>query len=314
MAKNEEFYLGVDCGSSQTRAVIVGAQSQTVAESAAGPCNPNLPDRQDSIDQLRRAIQMVLERAGIEIGSLSAALVGMAGVGGPTEMREGQGILTAAGLTGKFPIGLETDLRIALAGGLAGREGIVLIAGTGSSCYGRRDDGRSWKAGGWGPILDDGGSAYGLGHAGMCAAVRIADGRFTGSSLLNDMLTALGLSEPREIVGRLHRAPVLTKAEIARLAQTVLKAWQAGDIAAKRIVQQGAEQLAELVTAVAIHLELPTPDICWAGGLIDGSTAYREIVSESIQTRLPGANLVAPRMSPQLGAAWLARQPLESIG
>jgi len=34
-------------------------------------------------------------------------------------------------------IGVDHDIRIALAGGLAGQPGIALIVGTGSSCYGR---------------------------------------------------------------------------------------------------------------------------------------------------------------------------------
>ena len=90
-------------------------------------------------------------------------------------------------------IGVDHDLRVALMGGLAGEAGIVLIAGTGSSCYGRDEQGRSWQAGGWGPVLDDPGSSYWLGRQAMIAAVRDHDGRGEPRRLRARVMDALGL-------------------------------------------------------------------------------------------------------------------------
>ena len=69
-------------------------------------------------------------------------LSGMAGVVGETDLAHGRSVLIAAGIDPtRIPTGLDHDIRIALAGGLTGREGLALIVGTGASCYGRRNDG-----------------------------------------------------------------------------------------------------------------------------------------------------------------------------
>jgi N-acetylglucosamine kinase-like BadF-type ATPase len=307
LTKSPGHYLGVDCGGTGTRALVGNTAGETLGEGLGGPCNPNLPETQTSIASLRLAVQGALSAASVQLPDLAGIFVGMAGTGGPAELEAGRAILTAAGLAGPMPIELDTDLRIALAGGLDGKPGIVLIAGTGSGCYGRRDDGRSWKAGGWGHILDDGGSGYGLAHAGLCAAVRIADGRLPGSPLLAKLLTALDLTHLRQMVGLLHQQK-LTKAEIAALARPVLDAWQSGDPVAAQIIRQGADQLAELVQAVARHLDLSEPRVCWAGGMLENSVAYREQVIQAITTRLPRATVVPPIHSPVVGALLLARR------
>ena len=74
-------------------------------------------------------------------------------------------------------IGADDDARIALAGGLMGRSGFALIAGTGSVSIGLNTSGEIVRAGGWGPMFDDVGAGHWLGLEAMRAAVRAFDGR-----------------------------------------------------------------------------------------------------------------------------------------
>ena len=46
-------------------------------------------------------------------------------------------------------IRVENDTHTGLVGGLSGRPGCVLIAGTGSACFGVRSDNASYLSGGW---------------------------------------------------------------------------------------------------------------------------------------------------------------------
>src|SRR5207247_7094150 len=68
---------------------------------------------------------------------------------------------------------LVPDLEIAWAGGLAARAGVVLVGGTGSVAYGRNAAGRGARAGGWGYLAGDEGSAYWIGREAL-AAVAVA--------------------------------------------------------------------------------------------------------------------------------------------
>ena len=62
------------------------------------------------------------------------------------------------------------------AGSLACEDGISVIAGTGSMAYGEYE-GRSARAGGWGELIGDEGSAYWIAREGMNLFSRMSDGR-----------------------------------------------------------------------------------------------------------------------------------------
>src|SRR5262249_42303100 len=62
------------------------------------------------------------------------------------------------------------------AGSLGGADGITIVAGTGSICYGERQ-GKSARAGGWGEVFGDEGSAYWIAVQGLNLFSRMSDGR-----------------------------------------------------------------------------------------------------------------------------------------
>ncbi len=67
------------------------------------------------------------------------------------------------------------DTPIAHAGALAGRPGIVVIAGTGSVVYGRKEDGSSSTLGGWGYLFGDEGSAFAIARDALATLMRAHD-------------------------------------------------------------------------------------------------------------------------------------------
>ena len=69
------------------------------------------------------------------------------------------------------------DQETALAGALGAPCGMVLIAGTGSICFGRDAVVKQPGSGGYGHKIDDEGSGYALGRDALAAVVRAQDGR-----------------------------------------------------------------------------------------------------------------------------------------
>jgi N-acetylglucosamine kinase-like BadF-type ATPase len=197
------------------------------------------------------------------------------------------------------------DIHVALIGGLVGQPGIALIAGTGSSCYGINAGGTSCQTGGFGTILDDGGSAYGLGLGGLRLAVRVADGRIGASALQRRVLDALGLADIRGIVQKVYQSN-MSKADIAALATLTLAAWTEGDAPARAVVEEQAAELALLVTTAARRLGLSSPLVTYAGSVLERSEPYRQLVAETIHRTFPTARVVAPELPPVLGALLLA--------
>lgn len=298
-------YMGIDGGGTSTRAVVADAAGEVRGVGKADGSNPNASGVEGAVAALRAAAEAALASAGARWDDVAATFVGMAGVVGKDDEDLARRIAVEAGLRN---VEIDHDIRIALAGGLAGAEGLALIVGTGSSCYGRTQDGRSWQAGGWGSLLDDGGSAYGLGMAAMRAAVRVADGRLPESVLLPRVMEALGLSEIRQIVRRVYQQG-MSKSEVGQLAPVVISAWEAGDAVAGQLVDEGVRELVWIVETAGRRLGMleRRVRVTAAGGLIENAASYRERVFGALRDALPhGSHVGLARLAPALGAVLLA--------
>ena len=209
---------------------------------------------------------------------------------------------------GEARIGVDHDIRIALAGGLAGRPGIALIVGTGSSCYGRNGAGQTWQTGGWGSLVADEGSGHDLGRQAMVAAVRMADGRIPVTALRDRVFEFLGVKRVSEMLARLYEQGI-ERNEIAALAPAVVELAEAGDSAALGILAAGAMELAHMVEAN--HSNLPTgdpPQVVITGGLGTARTLYQTLIRVAIARSIPGMLIPRAEFEPVVGAVLLAMQ------
>ena len=200
-----------------------------------------------------RAVAAAEAQAGIARQPAAAIFLGMAGVTSEADRDHIRQIARNLNLAPDAGIGVDHDCRAALAGGLSGRPGIVQIIGTGSSCYGRTADGRNWMSGGRGHLVSDEGSGCWMGLQAIRAAVRAHDGRAPDTPLLAGVLAALNINEIDDVLNRLYVVGI-SRAELAALAPMVVREAMAGDAAALGIVQKGADDVAELVEAVARKL------------------------------------------------------------
>lgn len=259
-----------------------------------------------------QAVQGACADAGVNSTQIDSLFLGMAGV--VTEEDRAQALAQCR----RWPLNpachgeVDHDIRIALHGGLSGRPGIALIAGTGSSCYGRNAVGDSWQAGGWDRYLDDLGSGYDLAQKGMATACQSADGRLVYSTLQELLFGALGAATVADFALKVHR-PGLARHKVAALAPLVLQAAQQGDAAAVRIVDQGADELSRMVEAVATRL-FPdlNPEVVLIGSLLEKSAEYRRHVEAAIRARLPQACVRPAELRPAIGALSLAAEAVQA--
>jgi N-acetylglucosamine kinase-like BadF-type ATPase len=204
------------------------------------------------------------------------------------------------------------DAAIALAGALDGHPGIVVIAGTGSLAFGRNSAGETARAGGWGYIFGDEGSAFDIARQGLRAALREHEGWGPRTALTPALVAATGAAEPNQML-HLFYTPDWPRPRVAELAQVVGRIAEEGDPVAREILRNSARQLADLVRAVRRQLfsdEEPAR-VSWTGGVFT-NPILSELFRESIA---PNGNAdghnqcVAPRHSAAIGAllvAWRA--------
>ncbi|MFN8497111.1 MAG: BadF/BadG/BcrA/BcrD ATPase family protein [Anaerolineae bacterium] len=306
--------IGVDGGGSTTRAALVDATGGVRGMGYAGPSNYDDVGVGPAEENIGRAVASAWHAAGLAFRPADAAFFGMAGVVSDADRDTIRRMARLLDIAAPERTAVDHDIRIALAGGLGGREGIALIVGTGSSCYGRRADGRAWRAGGWGYLLDDLGGGYYLGLQGLIALTRAADGRGAPTAITAPLLTALRLSDPQAVMRRLYHEGLdgsrsgMSRAEIASLAPLVLTAAIAGDASARAIVEQGVDALALMVDTVARKLDFggPSVPVTAVGGLAQSGPDFKMWLYAAIRRRAPHAEIVEPLLSPVLGAALLA--------
>jgi N-acetylglucosamine kinase-like BadF-type ATPase len=182
----------------------------------------------------------------------------------------------------------------------------VLVAGTGSACFGRNAKGNTWQAGGWGPILDDVGGGYWLGLRAIVAAVRAEDGRGPATELRNAVLGSTGAGSLREVLTQLQDG-TLDRTKVAGLASHVIAAARKRDTSSLVVVALGAAELAVMAAAVAKQTDLASEpvEVVITGGVGTDPT-YGPVIEAATRKRLKSATFPKPEMSAAAGAVVLA--------
>jgi N-acetylglucosamine kinase-like BadF-type ATPase len=302
------YVLGIDGGGTKTQAVILDDQARVAGIGIGGPANADDIGLENTIANIASAVYAARTQAGLRADiSFSAVFLGLAGVVSEQDHAMAHEIAARLRLADNDRVQVDHDCRIALAGGLSGRPGIVLIAGTGAACFGVNAKGEKWLAGAWGHLIADEGSSYWLGLQAIRAAVAAWDGRAGRTLLQEPVRQALGLNDFHEVMHRVY-VEGFSRAQIAALAQIVTAAAQAGDRTALGLIREGARRLAESTRAVARRLsmhEIPC-DVVLVGGLLGAGEIVMNPVRGAIQHKLPHARCVKPELSPVLGAGVLA--------
>lgn len=298
-------FAGVDGGGTRTTLVLGGPDGREILRRVGGA---GLVDPRDPIASallVAGLVRAAMAEAGLGVPPVSLC-AGLAGVGNETERAAVESALAAEGVAGRVRI--VTDGEIALEGTLGGGPGVLMIAGTGSVAYGRAEDGRVARCGGWGMFVGDEGSGYALGRAGIVAALRAADGRGPATRLLEELMERMGVDSPNGIPPWVGRAE---KSVIAALSRPVVEAAEAGDAVALEILRREAGELALHPRALADVLDPwsgPIAVVLYGG--TSSSALYTGMVEEALaggprefRVQPPVADAVAGALSMAMRAA-----------
>lgn len=294
------FVVGIDGGGTKTRVAVCASDGTLLRREALGAFN--LSDIGE--DGFRCRVEEILALCG-DMSACGAMCAGGAGISGAAAGEILRAELTAHGFAGKLL--LCGDHEIALAGAMQ-EPGCVLIAGTGSICYGKNAAGEAFRSGGGGHIIDDPGSGYALGRDALAAALQTEDGRLSENALHSAVMNAAGGSGIQGIFDFVYFSR-RGKGDIAALAPLVLRCAEQGDAVSLEILRRGAAELARLVRATMERLRLEDGAPCaLAGGLLAEDNVYRRTVCGALA---PFCRPAAPEHDALYGAVQLALAALK---
>lgn len=292
-----QYLIGIDGGASRSRAVLMDDRQNVVATAEGAGLNPLSVGWDAFGDHFEGLLEPLLKETSVE--QVSGACAGLAGTGSEAIRRRAEKEIGSM-----FPfrrLVIITDALAALWGAFKGGPGLLLIAGTGSICLGMDEHGKTARSGGFGRLLGDEGSGYSIAMEAIREALHRRDVSRTGSTLAPAICAEYGLEDVLEIVPIVHSGE-LSPDRIAKLSERILTLSQQ-DAAARAIIQQASEHLAELVITTAHKLNLNQPELALWGGLWDSP-------GKEMQQHLKGAlerhdfavRILDPAEPPERGA------------
>jgi glucosamine kinase len=289
-------FVGVDLGGGGTRAALVDAEGEVLVVGSGPPAGyaTGATGRRHVARALAAALAGIAPRIA---GESCGVWAGTTGLSIP-----GRRDWLALELTTRLPGGhveVSNDAHIALFGALGTDPGVAVLAGTGSIAMARTSDGRLARAGGWGYLLGDEGSAYWLGREAIRRSLDALEGR-SPTTLLTRLVTETAGSSALITWVNAAGSPV---ARLASLAPLVARAADADDHVAIDILCRAGQALAAAGNAAAKQLELPEPvRVVCVGGVWAAGARLRH----AFTTAWPSARLEEPLLPPVLGAVLLA--------
>lgn len=300
MSAAKELVIGVEGGGTKTEWIHLSRENgeSVILRTGRLPAANFKLIQEDALVRLLHSLPAEATHVGVFL----------AGCGSPRDRRRLEEIVRGAWPHAQVVVG--SDRNSGLATAFADRDGIAVIAGTGSAVHGRRD-GRVEKAGGWGQLLGDRGSGYDLAMQGLRYCLRTYDLEHRTTPLARDLLRDLGLNCLDDLVGWVREADKLS---VAKLAPVIFSGARNGDAEVQAIVEGGARRLAEYARAVAVRLGLDAPEVRVLGGIFVHHPEYVSAFRRHLGAGLPDANVEVCAESGALGAAWLAAHgPMPAI-
>jgi len=289
--------LGIEGGGTKTTWARVTRDGRVVVRGESGPGNTLLL----TDETLRDLLRGIARAAGKNIAAIGGAFAGCAQ---SAEQRRVERALRAAWPTVKTVRVME-DTRSVLAAAFGDGPGIVVIAGTGSNVAGQTSLAAPIeKAGGWGHLFADRGSAYDIARRGMEAVFVRYDAEKKITPLGREFLAAAGLATLEELVPFLLRDT--SKTAVAQYARCVFAAANKGDREARAVLDEAATALAGKVAAVARRLRLRSVRVALTGGLFENQPDYRKRFERALRRVLPKADIFLCEVPGVLGAALVA--------
>ena len=295
-------FLGVDGGGTKTHFVLVDGDGN-LAASHEGPSSYYLEIGMDGVRRvLADGLAALFGQAGTDGSAVAHAFFGLPAHG---EDRAAQALLDAlpAPLLGHRRYRCGNDMVCAWAGSLGGEDGINIVAGTGSIGYGERR-GKSARAGGWGEVFGDEGSAYWIAVQGLNIFTRMSDGRLPKGPLHAAFTASLRLSTDLDICAKVLNTR--DRAGIAAMSQLVARAAHGGDAFAIGIFDDAARELAAVVAAVRQALEFEPAEpvaVSYSGGVFNAGALVLEPLERHLAVLSGNYRLKAPIVAPSIGAA-----------
>lgn len=302
-----ELFVGVDAGG--TRSLCISATRNGLFQGSAtgGPANLQV----EGFDSCLKTIVETIRKLPIPVPRIKCVGAGVSGARLKSD-QERLGRMATDSLGCEFVI--RGDVEVASLASFPTGKGVVVVAGTGSSAMAVVDGSIVARAGGWGPLLGDGGSAYWMGLEALRAVVRAVDGCGEKTTLSDAVSRTFALSSFDELV---RVAKEQRRDQIASLSRMVYESAKAGDAVAEGILSRAGHELGTIAGTLAKGIDTGLA-FALIGGVFKAGDYVVAPLLDTVRQMGIEAKVVRPRFPPCVGGLFLAYEnfgiePTESV-
>jgi glucosamine kinase len=307
------YYLGIDGGGTKTTGEL-GDESRILATVVTGPSNVVRVGEQRARESLHEAVRQACAAAGIAPGDIACTCIGASGAGRPEIATVVRNTLAEILPNQIEVIGdLETSLDAAFDTG----PGVIVIAGTGSSAYGRNSRGITTRAGGWGFAIGDEGSAHWIGREAVRAVLRASEETDAGPQTSVFRPFAAALCEAWGVSSLIDLARIANSVPPPDFAVLFPAVAGSKDELAVQIQLNAGKELARIAGIVCRHLfpanETGAVPVAMIGGVFRYSSGVRASFYNELRRLDPRVEVAAEVVEPVHGALRMARVSAKSL-
>lgn len=299
------YYIGIDGGGTKTAYVVMDDENNVVVSITTKGCSYKESSIDSVISTMECNIHKCIQQAGISKLLIKGIAIGLPCYG-ESSKEDSQIYSKIENMLSEIPFYLTNDVEVGWAGSLNTKDGINVVAGTGSIAFGKYN-GKTARSGGWSTYFGDEGSCYWIGRKTMELFSKQADGRVLRGPLYSIIMEKFALDNDMDFIDVMEQEYVPHRDKVASLQKLLLLSAKEGDQSALDLYKEAAKELFLLVDGVKKQLNMPEKiTVSYSGGLFHAKEFVLPQFEELVRTI--GGRLVEPELNPVEGAVLLAKQ------
>lgn len=276
-------YIGIDGGGTKTEAVAFDESGRILARHLTGACNPSVLGFDASAERVAECIDALMADGGRRLHRTAGIFA----------KDDGPRFAAAVSRTcGVGNVKCENDVMNVIASATDADRCVAGVCGTGMIVYAKEPD-RATRLGGWGYLLEHGGSGYAIGRDVIRAAVGESEGMSPATALAPLVGRRAGLPLEHLVLEVYRREPSF----VASFAPLAFEAAAAGDAVARGILDCNAAAFADVLNCAA-RLHDCGNEVVVSGG-IASNARFGKLLSAKLAD---GLRLVVPACPQVVGA------------
>lgn len=285
------YIIGVDSGGTSTKAAAYDLNGQLLKEVKTGFGNL-LNNTNQALVNLRESLMLLFEALGEE--NCELIVLGVAGVdsGGFRETIERDLSQFSPELV------ILNDAWMAHYALLNGQDGCLVISGTGSIVIGKFE-GNEGRVGGYGNLLGDEGSGYGIAQKLIKATLNAYDEGRKLSTLEQQLLKRGNFESVFDLVKFVYAS---SKDQVADLSMVVVEGAQNDDAQALEILEKTGRELADQVVLLVKKLGMEkAPKVAVTGSVLLKNDLVYAVFEETVKEKYPDCSFIRKDISNTIG-------------